>query len=328
MIKNYFKENKMDARKKSVQQIFTMLIAIAVIAGCETDSVRNPVEPGFASQVQFLINNEPLPMTMGDSCITVSGVLRPDQELSLKIWKSKANYPLGAVLSPTEVSFSICDLDPTGTPLAPKVQVLGPNPSLTFLGSVKVDLQMEHAGLPPNSPDNVKYMILRHDELSGNWYLHDKGKIKKKKVMYWTLQNGSYALALDSAVIGTVSPTEGGRLDLFQSSLDVPPGAVNSTRTIAFQMYEEMPEGLPNALGRIYEFYPDNTQFQVPVTLTVSFADAGHSRNMKDEDPFGIQFYYFDEANNLWIAQPTMVDRVNQRFVVELSHFSRYAFAR
>jgi hypothetical protein len=324
---NYFERKPMNTARKSLYQIFTMLIAIAVIVGCDTDSTRNPLEPGSASQDQFLINNEPLALTMGDSCMTASGVLRPDRALQLKIGKSKANYQIGAVLSPTEVSFSICDLDPNGTTLAPKVQVFGPNSSLTFLNSVKVELELEHAGLPPNSPDNVRYMILRHDELSGNWYLHQKGKIKKKKIMYDIFQNGSYALALDSAVIQIVTRNEGGRLDLFRSNLNVAPGAFDQTRTIAFQMQHQTPEDLPYAWERVYEFLPDQSQFQAPVTLSVSFADAG--RSGISGKLFNIKLYHFDESTSRWVLErDAQIDWVNKRVVVELTHFSRYAFAR
>jgi hypothetical protein len=64
--------------------------------------------------------------------------------------------------------------------------------------------------------------------------------------------------------------------------------------------------------------------FQTPVTLRVSFCDAG----IVGEKTPKLRCYYFNSTTSAWEPQPTVQDWQNQQFVVTLSHFSRYAFGR
>jgi hypothetical protein len=125
-------------------------------------------------------------------------------------------------------------------------------------------------------------------------------------------------------VTGLVTPSNGGVLNLLTSRLVVPPYAVTTTTSITWVLRSETPGGLSGALNRVYDFGPEGLSFQVPSTLYVSFADAGLGNN----DPQLYTFYYFNESTQSWEAQATGVDLPNQRFVVTLHHFSRYAFGR
>jgi len=125
-------------------------------------------------------------------------------------------------------------------------------------------------------------------------------------------------------VTGLVTPSNGGTLDLLHSRFVVPPNAVTRTTRIAWVLRAETPDGLPGALNRVYDFGPEGLVFQVPGTLYVSFGDAGLGNN----NPNLYTFYYFNEATQNWEPQPTAVDVGNNRFVVTLQHFSRYAFGR
>jgi hypothetical protein len=136
------------------------------------------------------------------------------------------------------------------------------------------------------------------------------------------------ACVSDSSWTITIPVTpSGATLNLLNSSLVVPPGAVNATTDLTFTIMASMPQDLPNALGRIFEFGPDGTVFQVPITLSLAFSDAGHSG--RSRELYNIRFYYFDEINDTWMPeQDPQIDWANRRLIVELSHFSRYAFAR
>jgi hypothetical protein len=125
-------------------------------------------------------------------------------------------------------------------------------------------------------------------------------------------------------VSGLITPLLGGTLRLSHSRLAVPPLSVLAPTLATFSMTNETPAGLPGALNKVYEFSPDGLIFLVASTLYVSFADAG----IDNQDPHDYTFYYFNTVHNLWEAQPTEVDTVNQGFVVTLHHFSRYAFGR
>ena len=125
-------------------------------------------------------------------------------------------------------------------------------------------------------------------------------------------------------VSGLLTPLLGGTLRLSHSRLVVPPLAVLVPTLATFSMTDEVPMGLPGALSKIYEFSPDGLQFLFTSTLYVSFSDAG----LGNENPNDYTFYYYDPVQNRWEAQPTVVDVPNQRFVVTMHHFSRYAFGR
>jgi hypothetical protein len=125
-------------------------------------------------------------------------------------------------------------------------------------------------------------------------------------------------------VTGLVTPLLGGTLHLSQSQLVVHPLAVLLPTMVRFSMTTTAPENLPGALNRVYDFSPDGLTFHVPTTLYVSFSDAG----LGHQDPTRYTFYYFNENQNRWEPQATVVDMQNHQFIVTLHHFSRYAFGR
>ncbi len=121
-----------------------------------------------------------------------------------------------------------------------------------------------------------------------------------------------------------VTPLLGGTLQVRQSKLVVPPFAVLMPTLVSFTITVGQPTGLPGALNREYYFAPHGLNFLSPSKLYVTFNDAG----LGNANPYQYQLYYYNQSLNRWEAQPTVVDAANQRFVVTLNHFSRYAFAR
>jgi len=125
-------------------------------------------------------------------------------------------------------------------------------------------------------------------------------------------------------VTALVTPLNGGTLSIQSSRLVIPPYAVVAPTLVTWELRVESPEDLTEPLNRIYEFWPDGLVFLVPITLDVSFTDAG----LGGRDPNQYRCYYYNELSQSWEPQPTTVDVANRRFVVTLNHFSRYAFGR
>jgi len=123
---------------------------------------------------------------------------------------------------------------------------------------------------------------------------------------------------------GLVLPLVGGTIPLLDSRFEAPPLAVSLPTLVTWDIFAQTPAGLASALPRVYNFYPHLLIFLVPTTVSVSFANAGLGANNPDE----YTFYYFNQGSGEWEPQPTTVDIENQRFIVTLHHFSRYAFAR
>jgi hypothetical protein len=134
--------------------------------------------------------------------------------------------------------------------------------------------------------------------------------------------NDVFCANLRINVSGLVTPTLGGIVRLSSSSLTILPGAVNASVIVTWELRVVTPPGLEGALKRVYEFGPDGTQFNTPAVLRVSFSDAGLGIN----DARQYRFYYWNGA--AWEAQPTQVDMQNRQFIVQLNHFSAYAFGR
>jgi len=303
------------------------LLTVAILVGCQSDLGKNPVDVGSAPD--RVHENQPDLQDKSSGCSTVSGVVLPGVGLLLNNLTSQAMYPPGAVLSSLVVSFSICD--PSMAVPASKVQIYGSALNVLFLDSVRVELSLMDAGLPSGTPENSQYSVLRLNEDAGEWVIHQTGRVLSQRVRYSFLVNGTYAvsltgmLALDSlwTVTGFIGAS-GGTLNLLNSSLAVWPGAVSQTHEFSFTIVEGTPEGVPDALPRVYIFGPEGLTFADTVLLSVPFIDAG-------DDGSGdriVHLYYYNETNNTWMVQPNPVRTTSEGYSVQLHHFSRYAFGR
>lgn len=117
----------------------------------------------------------------------------------------------------------------------------------------------------------------------------------------------------------------GGTMLVSKTTLVVPPRAVYRTYQCTFKLYAKMPpDGLRNALKRVYDFGPEGLEFERPSTLTVPFDDT----DLGTADPSLLKCYYYNTSRRRYEEQPTIVDRANRRFIVAINHFSQYAFGR
>ena len=301
-----------------------LFIALALHSGCLNETFQ-PTSDSNSSQP---IHLERLPDTSG--CTSTTGILQINQNLTLFSRNSEARYQSNSVLLPTLVSFSICELETPAFNISSRVAVLGPLPLLQLLRPMEVRLDFVDAGLPGNTRDSSFFRLYRQNEITGGWDFVLLDQVHSSEVRYEVTQFGKYAVGLVGAVIDTtwnviaLVPPTGGTLNLLTSRLVIPNGALDSTRTISFRITNASPQGLPGSTNRVFDFGPDGTAFQVPVTLYVSFQDAG----MEGEKVRPLRFYYYNTSTSSWEIQPTEVDWRTGELVVTLSHFSRYAFGR
>lgn len=328
----------------SLRDIFgapLVLAAMMLAGGCQSDMVNTPEDSprlqhvskqGAATRTSLRSSErKEEESVVARNCSSSSGLLLPLVGLSLTTNTSSVTYPVGVINLPTAVSFGICSVD-SGGPGVQKTQAFGPVIDLLFLGRVSVDLSLDDAGLPASTPDFANFRVLRQDEATGTWLYHASGSINGGRVRYEVSVNGTYIVSLLSfpvldtlwTITGLISPQYGGTLHLLNSSLVVAPGALLSTTNFSWTIASRVPQGLPGALRREYEFGPEGTTFQIPVNVYISFADAA----LEGNDPYQFQFYYYDPESNAWVIQSRKVDLTNERFVVRLQHFSRYAFGR
>ncbi len=83
-------------------------------------------------------------------------------------------------------------------------------------------------------------------------------------------------------------------------------------------------EGLKNGVvisSVAYDFQPDGTKFDRPVTLVITVSP----EDIKGIDTARLSIAYFDEASKIWIAVDSYFDPVKMEVRGEITHFSKYA---
>lgn len=304
------------------------LMTASLLTGCDTPETTGPTLQNDGSNSTVLPGSD---VTCVGNAVAIDWDT-PDSYLFASGSYIKLKHH--SVLVPTTVGFSICDWDSSGTNLAPKVQVIDANPLTVFLENEAVKLTPEDAGIPANTRNDTRVMVYKRISPSDTWVFHVQTKYHSGTIQYNITQPGSYAVTLGTNIIvdttwraiGIITPESGGALDILRSSFSAPPGAVSAPTLISLDITVATPQGLPNGLERVYDFFPEGTTFQIPVTLRVAFEDAG--LEVEDTYPGLIKFYYFNPSTNAWEVQPTQVDWENQQFVVQMNHFSRYGFGR
>ncbi|HEX9657981.1 MAG TPA: hypothetical protein VGB89_13830 [Bacteroidota bacterium] len=320
-------KRKIDSLNTVAPVLLLFVCVVGLTVGCNNDST-SPVGTEAGSPFAELSK-------IGDTtgCMTSSGFAIPTLNVQLfsgASGLSYAKFKAGSVLALTPASFSVCSLDTTSSSFATK----GTSLSLGLLpvSLVPVDVQLEYvdAGFPSNTSSGTYFDVFRLNQGTGVWEFVLVDRTAGGKVRYSVSTMGTYALRLLQSVIDTTWRAQGlitslgGTINLLGASLVIPAGALLDTTMITFDLTETMPIGLPGATRRVYDFGPEGSIFQVPITFYVPFDDAG----ITGEKVPNLRLYWFDPATNSWVRQPTESDWTNRRFVATLSHFSRYAFGR
>lgn len=109
-----------------------------------------------------------------------------------------------------------------------------------------------------------------------------------------------------------ISAKDGGHLQLYDVTLDVPPGAVDSDTLFSI--------GIPDISVFYNEFGTSGLVFNVPVTVTMSFRDA----DLSGVDVSTIRIAYFNEESGTFEDVDCRVDYENRIVTAKLYHFSAY----
>lgn len=104
----------------------------------------------------------------------------------------------------------------------------------------------------------------------------------------------------------------GATLVLYDVSLIIPPLAVNNDTLYSIS--------IPDPAQFYNEFGTHGLQFNVPVTVIMSYRDA----DLGGVDESSIRLAWFDEYYQAWRDMPCVVDQNNKIVTGELSHFSSY----
>lgn len=109
-----------------------------------------------------------------------------------------------------------------------------------------------------------------------------------------------------------VSSEDGGRLELLDVVLDIPPGAVpNDTLFSIF---------IPDDAVFFNEFGTNGLVFDNPVTVTMSYRDA----DLADVYEPSIRIAWLNESSGEWEAVECELDQDNKIVIAQLYHFSAY----
>jgi len=118
---------------------------------------------------------------------------------------------------------------------------------------------------------------------------------------------------LDLYIEDTVSAATGGRLELVDVVLEIPPYAVDNDTVFSI---------LIPSLDEFYnEFGTSGLEFNVPVTVTMSYRSA----DLSSVDESTIRLGWLNEETGRWQDMVCEVDQVNKTVTGELHHFSAYA---
>ncbi len=133
----------------------------------------------------------------------------------------------------------------------------------------------------------------------------------------------------DQTAWGSADPTNGGRVTLgTEASVEIPPGAVSAKTSIGIsrkgpEVIPQLEAGMINVTApanSAYRFLPKGQQFAVPVKITLPYDPDLLPEGVLPEE---IRTYYFDDAQDHWIALPRRaVIRATRRVVSETTHFT------
>ncbi|GEM_PF-2888691 len=113
----------------------------------------------------------------------------------------------------------------------------------------------------------------------------------------------------------SVTPTEGATLGSDDNvKVVIPPFALNETKEITIKKIET--EGESADGKKILDLEPHGTQFQVPITIKINYADFGI------DDPYAVQWKYGSLDEGYDDADIVSVDTANKVIYLNVDHFS------
>jgi len=119
---------------------------------------------------------------------------------------------------------------------------------------------------------------------------------------------------LDSLGVGELVPIkgkDGGELDLWGVTLRIPANAISGDATLTMTMLDASKQECQFELNPAYL-----NHFNSPVTLQFDVSSAPDLRVLS--------VYWWDPANNDWVAIPSTIDSNAKTISAQLQHFSKY----
>jgi hypothetical protein len=113
----------------------------------------------------------------------------------------------------------------------------------------------------------------------------------------------------------SITTTSGGTVSINELSISIPPGAVSSDKNISINCNSD--EYLQADFG------PDGTQFNLPATITISYANA----DLTDITPANLSISWFDPAQGQWVDLGGTVDIKAKTVSVQVWHFTEYTLS-
>jgi hypothetical protein len=139
--------------------------------------------------------------------------------------------------------------------------------------------------------------------------------------------NGSFSLArVESETAALVTSSAGGTLlTASGDALNVPAGALAADTLLTSLVQPaqaEPPHGLA-AIARAYDFGPDGTIFNTPVTAVFNYTDDDLAGGLVD--PATLRVYVYDSLAQQWQLLGGTVDTLAKTITVQITHFSDFA---
>jgi len=113
----------------------------------------------------------------------------------------------------------------------------------------------------------------------------------------------------------SITTTSGGTVTVNDFSISIPPGAVSSEKNISINCNSD--EYLQADFG------PDGTQFNLPATLAISYANA----DMTGITPVNLSISWFDPNQGKWIDLGGTVNTKAKTVSVQVWHFTEYTLS-
>jgi len=113
----------------------------------------------------------------------------------------------------------------------------------------------------------------------------------------------------------SITTTSGGTVTVNELSISIPPGAVSGDKNISINCnHDEYLQA---------DFGPDGTQFNIPATLTISYANA----DMTGMTPANLSISWFNPNAGKWVDLGGTVDTNAQTVSVPVWHFTEYTLS-
>ncbi|MEE9443325.1 MAG: hypothetical protein V3V99_11740 [candidate division Zixibacteria bacterium] len=154
-------------------------------------------------------------------------------------------------------------------------------------------------------------LVMLFTACSNNPVAIDSSSSDGPRLLNRTDEGVMFAKGLSLYTEKAISAKEGGRIELYDVALDIPPGAIDNDTLFSID--------IPDAEIFYNEFGTHGLVFNKPVTVTMSYRDA----NLNGIDESTIRIVYINRNGN-FVEMDCEIDFERKIVVGQLYHFSAY----